>query len=116
MQEIAHPGSEISCTDDLPVGLRGTGPRREAAVGTLRVLLAGAVRFELDRRAAALRRVPDDEIDDLATEAADAACIAVLRNLHRFRRQSRFTTWASKFALHEAAVRVRPEASTITRP
>ena len=42
--------------------------------------------------------------------AAADALIAILRKLHTYRGDSRFTTWAYKFALLEAAVRVRRRA------
>src|SRR5581483_1308447 len=43
----------------------------------------------------------------LAQESADEAVTAVLAKLDSFRGESRFTTWAYKFALLEAAVRAR---------
>ena len=46
----------------------------------------------------------------IATEAADDALLAVLRRLDDFRGLSKFTTWAYKFALYEAAVKVRKHA------
>jgi RNA polymerase sigma-70 factor (ECF subfamily) len=48
--------------------------------------------------------------DDIALEAADDALVAVLARLDEFRGASRFTTWAYKFALLEAAVKVRRRA------
>ena len=45
--------------------------------------------------------------DDLAMQAADDALVAILRKLDTFRGESRFTTWAYKFALLEAGVKVR---------
>ena len=45
--------------------------------------------------------------DDLAQQAADDALMAILRKLDDFRGESRFTTWAYKFALYEAAVKLR---------
>jgi RNA polymerase sigma-70 factor (ECF subfamily) len=62
------------------------------------------------RRRHALRDVHDDELDDIANEAANDACMSVLRRLDDFRGASRFTTWAYKFALLEAAVKVRKRA------
>jgi RNA polymerase sigma-70 factor (ECF subfamily) len=50
------------------------------------------------------------DLDDLAVEAADDALVSVLRRLDDFRGASRFTTWAYKFALYEAAVKVRKRA------
>jgi RNA polymerase sigma-70 factor, ECF subfamily len=54
--------------------------------------------------------VPPGDVDDLAMQAADDALIAILAKLDTFRGQSRFTTWAYKFALLEAAVKVRRRA------
>ena len=50
------------------------------------------------------------DVDDLATQAADDALLAILAKLHTYRGQSRFTTWAYKFALLEAAVKARRRA------
>jgi RNA polymerase sigma-70 factor (ECF subfamily) len=73
---------------------------RDAAVGELHALLLKAARFEVGRRGVA-------DGDDLAQQSADDALVAVLRRLPDFRGDSRFTTWAYKFALLEAAVKVR---------
>jgi RNA polymerase sigma-70 factor (ECF subfamily) len=51
-----------------------------------------------------------DELEDIGTEAADDALMSVLRRLDDFRGASRFTTWAYKFALLEAAVKLRKRA------
>jgi RNA polymerase sigma-70 factor (ECF subfamily) len=54
--------------------------------------------------------VRGDALDDIATEAADDALVSVLARLDNFQGLSRFTTWAYKFALLEAAVKVRKRA------
>jgi RNA polymerase sigma-70 factor (ECF subfamily) len=87
--------------------LRAEGATREAAVARLHALLLRAARFEVGRRRAALPSLRGDELDDIAMEAADDALMSVLRRLDDFRGLSRFTTWAYKFALLEAAVRLR---------
>ena len=51
-----------------------------------------------------------EELDDLALQAADDALVAVLAKLDDYRGASRFTTWAYKFALLEAGVRLRRRA------
>jgi RNA polymerase sigma-70 factor, ECF subfamily len=61
-------------------------------------------------RRAALSHVRGEELDDLAMQAADDAMVAVLRKLDSYRGASRFTTWAYKFALLEAGVKVRRRA------
>ena len=85
--------------------LSGTGPRREEAVSRLHELLVRAARAEVGRRAGA--DAGSRELDDVAVQAANDALVAVLRKLHAFRGDSRFTTWAYKFALLEAAARMR---------
>jgi len=47
------------------------------------------------------------ELDDIAYQSADDALVAVLAKLDQFRGRSRFKTWAYKFALLEAAVKMR---------
>ncbi len=90
--------------------LRGEGPAREQAVAELHELLLRAARFELGRRRGALAHVRGEELDDLAVQAANDALVAVLAKLDDFRGASRFTTWAYKFALLEAGVRLRRRA------
>jgi RNA polymerase sigma-70 factor, ECF subfamily len=91
--------------------LRGEdGPPREAALERLHELLLRAARFEVARRRPALPHVRGDELDDIALEAADDALMSVLRRLDDFQGASRFTTWVYKFALLEAAVRLRKRA------
>ena len=90
--------------------LRAEGAERDLAVGRLHELMLRAARFELARRRAALSHVRGEELDDLATQAADDATVAVLAKLDDFRGHSRFTTWAYKFALLEAGVKLRRRA------
>jgi RNA polymerase sigma-70 factor, ECF subfamily len=90
--------------------LRSVGPAYDAAVESLHALLLRAARFEVSRRSASLARVRGEEIEDLAVQAADDALVAVLAKLDDYRGASRFTTWAYKFALLEAGVRVRRRA------
>jgi RNA polymerase sigma-70 factor (ECF subfamily) len=54
--------------------------------------------------------VRGEDVEDLAVQAADDALVALLGKLHTYRGASRFTTWAYKFALLEAGVRVRRRA------
>ena len=90
--------------------LRATGPERDEAVARLHELLLKASRFEVGRRRAALPHLRGDDFDDLAVQSADDALVAVLKKLDDFRGESRFTTWAYKFALLEAAVKLRKRA------
>jgi RNA polymerase sigma-70 factor (ECF subfamily) len=88
-------------------GLRAEGAARDDAIARLHALLMRAARFEVARRRPTLPHLRGDELDDIATEAADDALMSVLRRLDDFRGASRFTTWAYKFALLEAAVKLR---------
>jgi RNA polymerase sigma-70 factor, ECF subfamily len=90
--------------------LQASGARREEAVARLHGLLLRAARFEVFRRRDSLPQVSAAELDDLAQEAADDAAVSVLRRLDDFRGESSFRTWAYKFALLEAAVKVRRRA------
>jgi RNA polymerase sigma-70 factor (ECF subfamily) len=90
--------------------LRGGGVRRDQAIARLHEMLLRAARFELSRRRAALSYVRGEELEDIATQAADDALMAVLAKLDDYRGASRFTTWAYKFALLEAGVKLRRRA------
>jgi RNA polymerase sigma-70 factor (ECF subfamily) len=90
--------------------LRSTGAAYDEAVARLHELLLRAARFEVGRRRASMPHVRGDELDDIALEAADDALVSVLRRLDDFRGESRFTTWAYKFALLESAVKLRQRA------
>lgn len=90
--------------------LRAEGAEGQAAVAELHALLLKAARFEVERRGAELAHLRRGDQEDLAQQAADDALMAVLRKLDDFRGESRFTTWAYKFALLEAAVKVRRRA------
>ena len=90
--------------------LRAKDETRDEAIARLHLLLLRAARFEVARRRPTLPHVRGDELDDIATEAADDALMSVLRRLDDFRGASRFTTWVYKFALYEAAVKLRKRA------
>ena len=90
--------------------LRAEGATRDEAVARLHALLVRAARFEVARRRPALPHLRGGEFDDIALEAADDALMSVLARLDDFRGASRFTTWVYKFALLEAAVKLRKRA------
>jgi RNA polymerase sigma-70 factor (ECF subfamily) len=92
---------------DWVAALRADGPRRDEAIGRLHELLLRAARFELSRRRSGLSHLGDDELTDLTLKAAADALESVLAHLDDFRGKSRFTTWASKFAVTEASISLR---------
>jgi RNA polymerase sigma-70 factor (ECF subfamily) len=87
--------------------LRARDVTRDDAIARLHGLLLQGARFEVARRRPTLPHLRGDELDDIATEAADDALMSVLKRLNDFRGASRFTTWVYKFALYEAAVKLR---------
>ena len=87
--------------------LRGDGAARDEALWDLHELLLRAARSEINRRHRTLPHLRGGDLDDLAQQSADDALVAVLGKLDDFRGASRFTTWAYKFALLEAAATVR---------
>jgi RNA polymerase sigma-70 factor (ECF subfamily) len=87
--------------------LRTQGASREAALERLHAYLVRAARFEVARRRPGLPHLRGNELEDIALEAADDALVSVLARLDDFRGASRFTTWVYKFALLEAAVKLR---------
>jgi RNA polymerase sigma-70 factor, ECF subfamily len=80
---------------------------RDEALVRLRALLLRAARFEVARRREQVLHVDDRDLDELARRAADAALGHAVARLDHYHGGSRFTTWAAKFALNEAAVRLR---------
>jgi len=91
-------------------GLRATGAERDEAVARLHALLLRAARFEVARRRPSLPHLRGNDLDEVALQAADDALMSVLARLDDFRGASRFTTWAYKFGLLEAAVKLRRRA------
>ncbi len=86
------------------------GPTRDAAIARLHALLLRVARAEAGRRRAHMPVVAVDEVDDLCMQAANDAVMSILRKLAEFRGQSRFTTWACKFAIFEVSTRLRRHA------
>ncbi len=111
--EITRDPAEITRdpdSQDWIDRLTGPSPERESAIESLHALLLKAARFEVGRRGAAFPMLRGGDQEDLAQQSADDALVAVLAKLEDFRGDSRFTTWAYKFALLEAAVKVRRRA------
>lgn len=90
--------------------LKSAGTTRDEAVARLHELLLRAARFEVARRRPTLPHLRGGDLADVAFEAADDALVGVLARLDDFRGLSRFTTWAYKFAIFEAGVKLRRRA------
>ncbi len=89
--------------------LASTGPVQEAAIADLRDLLLRAALYFFSRSRADLQRLERDEILQRAEDSAQDALIAVMKHLSEFRGDSKFTTWAYKFAINKALVAARHE-------
>jgi len=85
--------------------LAETGPRREAALARLHEMLLRVAQRECQRRGSRLR-ITGPELDDLACQAAADALMAITGKLGQFRGESRFTTWACKFAIIEVSAKI----------
>lgn len=90
--------------------LSSRGAQRDAAVSELHALLLRAARFEVGRRRRAFPHLATGDVDDLARQSAGDALVAILGKPGDFRGESRFTTWARKFAVFEAGAKVRRHA------
>jgi len=83
---------------------------REAALSRLHQLLLRAARAEAVRRLDSLPDAVRADLDDLCTQTADDALVAVMDRLESFRGDSRFTTWAYQFAIFHVSSRLRRHA------
>jgi RNA polymerase sigma-70 factor (ECF subfamily) len=102
--------SGAPAASDAQLWLDPLRARDDEAVARLHALLVHAARFEVARRRPSLPHLRGEELDTLALEAAGDAAVSILGKLDDFRGESRFTTWAYKFALYEAAVKLRARA------
>jgi RNA polymerase sigma-70 factor (ECF subfamily) len=112
-QERATPrpaGGLPAPDEDWVAQLTGSGPVREDALRRLHALLLRGARFQVARMSALRSVVGAAQVEDVVTLAADEAMVAVLSKLGTFEGRSRFTTWAYKFAVLQAAVELRRQA------
>jgi RNA polymerase sigma-70 factor, ECF subfamily len=91
---------------DWVATLATPGSARDLAIRDLHALLLRAARTQATRMGAQAS-LGDRQADDIVNQAADDALVAILGKLSTFEGRSRFTTWAYKFAVLNAAVEVR---------
>lgn len=96
MKRAAHVDLESQTWIDR---LNPQSPHREAAIVALHAHLLKAARYEVARRRASYPHLRGDDFDDLAQQTADDALVCILGKLDDFRGDSRFSTWAYKFAV-----------------
>jgi RNA polymerase sigma-70 factor, ECF subfamily len=94
-----------SDTDAWLSDLRRTDAAGDEAIARLHDLLLRVTRNEVRRRSGVLR-ITGPELDDLAQQAADDATVLILGKLDQFRGESRFTTWAYRFAVLEVSTKI----------
>jgi RNA polymerase sigma-70 factor, ECF subfamily len=87
--------------------LHAAEPVRGWAIAELYERLRREAAFHVRQRAANVAGFPRSDIDDLATQAAGDALIALLRKLEDYRGEGQFWTWARRFAALEAPVSIR---------
>jgi RNA polymerase sigma-70 factor (ECF subfamily) len=95
---------------DWPAALAIPGPERDQALQALHALMVKAARHQVWRMRDMLPTTDARSREDLANGAADEALTVLLKKLDTFEGRSRFTTWAYKFAILQAATEVRRQA------
>src|SRR5512138_934084 len=89
--------------------LNASGANQEAAIADLRDLLLRAALYFFSRNLGDFENNNDDEILQRAEDCAQDALIAVMNHLSDFRGDSKFSTWAYKFAINMAMMAARRE-------
>lgn len=92
---------------DWVAALQSEGSEQVAALKQLHALMLRACGHQVWRMRTNLPDASPGELDLLVNQAADEAMTALLGKLHTFEGRSRFTTWAFKFAILQAATEVR---------
>jgi RNA polymerase sigma-70 factor, ECF subfamily len=92
------------------LALRSDSATRDTALARLHALLVRASRHQVWRMREQLGDPGAEHVEELALQCADEAMVALLGKLHTFQGRSRFTTWAFKFAILQAATEVRSQA------
>lgn len=89
--------------------LRASGSVQEAAINDLREILLRAALYFFHRNLADFGGLAHEEILQRAEDCTQDAVIAVLNHLSDFRGDSKFSTWAYKFAINIALMAARRE-------
>ena len=89
--------------------LRDSGLEQQHAIADLQNILVRAVLYIFNRNLGDLSALARDDILKLAEDCAQDALIAILNHLSDFRGDSKFTTWAYKFAVNIALMTARRE-------
>jgi len=101
--------SKARTNDEWLHDLNTNGEPQEAAIADLRELLLRAALYFFSRNLGDFGGLNRDEILQRAEDSAQDALIAVMNHLQDFRGDSKFTTWAYKFAINIALMAARHE-------
>ncbi|GAA5164175.1 RNA polymerase sigma factor [Ornithinimicrobium tianjinense] len=113
---MTHPSAHAPATDrgaeptDWVLALGTPGHEQTVAMRQLHGLLVRAAAHQVWRMRSLVDGCSPERVDEIANGAADVAMTTLLGKLHTFEGHSRFTTWAYKFALLQAASDVRQQA------
>lgn len=89
--------------------LNASGSLQETAIADLRDLLLRAALYFFNRNLSDFGGLSRDEILQRAEDCAQDALIALMKHLPDFRGDSKFSTWAYKFAINMALMAARHE-------
>lgn len=89
--------------------LQSSGALQEAAIADLRDLLLRAALYFFSRTPGDLAGLSRDDVLHRAEDCAQDALISLMAHLSDFRGDSKFSTWAYKFAINTALVTARHE-------
>jgi RNA polymerase sigma-70 factor (ECF subfamily) len=101
--------SETRTNQEWLHDLNASGSLQEAAIADLRDLLLRAALYFFSRNLSDFGGLSRDEVLQRAEDCAQDALIAVMKQLADFRGDSKFTTWAYKFAINIALMTARHE-------
>jgi RNA polymerase sigma-70 factor (ECF subfamily) len=102
-----RPMSDPRTNEEWLDALNASGEMQEDAIADLRNLLLRAALYFFNRNLGDFEGMNREEILQCAEDCAQEALIAVMDHLPDFRGDSKFTTWAYKFAIHMALMTAR---------
>lgn len=100
---------KLRTNEEWRLDLCTPGPAQNAAIADLRAFLLRAALYSLQRSRTQLAHADPAAVEQLAEDATQEALLAILKHLDEFRSESKFTTWAYKFAINFALVAARRE-------
>lgn len=103
MTERTHERNNEQWLDDLREG----SPLQTDALNDLRARIQRSIYYYLSQERSDLRDLAPSEIEQMAEDMAQDATLRVLSNLHHFRGESQFTTWANRIATRVAISELR---------